>query len=180
MKKIFLLFLSSLILAGCISVTNTTNSSSVSSSDSSSSVISQSSVLNFTVKDVDGNDVNLADYQGKKVYINFWATWCGPCLKEMPELSALDAMREHIVVIGLAYEDNTPEDMRAFMKEHPVVYPIALVDVYDPPKDFETPRGLPMTYIIAPDGTVAKQYTGPVTARMIEQDIAKAGGPAAG
>ncbi len=78
MKKIFLLFLSSLILAGCISVTNTTNSSSVSSSDSSSSVISQSSVLNFTVKDVDGNDVNLADYQGKKVYINFWATWCGP------------------------------------------------------------------------------------------------------
>ena len=68
----------------------------------------------------------------------------------------------------------------AFMKEHPVVYPIALVDVYDPPKDFETPRGLPMTYIIAPDGTVAKQYTGPVTARMIEQDIAKAGGPAAG
>ena len=66
MKKIFLLFLSSLILAGCISVTNTTNSSSVSSSDSSSSVISQSSVLNFTVKDVDGNDVNLADYQGKK------------------------------------------------------------------------------------------------------------------
>jgi hypothetical protein len=52
--------------------------------------------------------------------------------------------------------------------------------VYDPPKDFETPRGLPMTYIIAPDGKVAKKYTGPVSARMIEEDIAKAGGPAAG
>ena len=89
-------------------------------------------------------------------------------------------MREHIVVIGLAYEDNTTEAMQAFMKLHPVVYPIALVDVYDPPKDFETPRGLPMTYIITPAGTVAKQYTGPVSARMIEEDIAKAGGPKAG
>ena len=132
------------------------------------------------VRTLDGKAFDLAAQRGKWAIVNFWATWCGPCLKEMPELSALDAMREHIVVIGLAYEDNTPEDMRAFMKEHPVVYPIALVDVYDPPKDFETPRGLPMTYIIAPDGTVAKQYTGPVTARMIEQDIAKAGGPAAG
>ena len=129
---------------------------------------------------LDGKTFDLAEQRGKWVIVNFWATWCGPCLKEMPELSALDAMREHIVVIGLAYEDNTVEAMQAFMKLHPVVYPIALVDVYDPPKDFETPRGLPMTYIITPDGKVAKQYTGPVSARMIEEDIAKAGGPPVG
>ena len=129
---------------------------------------------------LDGKTFDLAEQRGKWAIVNFWATWCGPCLKEMPELSALDAMREHIVVIGLAYEDNTVEAMQAFMKLHPVVYPIALVDVYDPPKDFETPRGLPMTYIIAPDGMVAKKYTGPVTARMIEEDIAKAGGPKPG
>ena len=129
---------------------------------------------------LDGKTFDLAEQRGKWVIVNFWATWCGPCLKEMPELSALDAMREHIVVIGLAYEDNTVEAMQAFMQEHPVVYPIALIDVYDPPKDFETPRGLPMTYIITPEGKVAKKYTGPVTARMIEEDIAKAGGPKAG
>ena len=129
---------------------------------------------------LDGKTFDLAEQRGKWTIVNFWATWCGPCIKEMPELSALDAMREHIVVIGLAYEDNTPEAMAAFMKEHPVVYPVALVDVYDPPKDFETPRGLPMTYIITPEGKVAKKYTGPVTARMIEEDIAKAGGPKVG
>ena len=129
------------------------------------------------VTTLDGNTFDLAGQRGKWVIVNFWATWCAPCLKEMPELSALDAMREHIVVVGLAYEETTTDELAAFMRKHPVAYPIALVDVYDPPKDFETPRGLPMTYLIAPDGRVAKQYLGPVTARMIEEDIARAGGP---
>lgn len=129
------------------------------------------------VTTLDGNTFDLAGQRGKWVIVNFWATWCAPCLKEMPELSALDAMREHIVVVGLAYEETTTDELAAFMREHPVAYPIALVDVFDPPKDFAAPRGLPMTYLIAPDGRVAKQYLGPVTARMIEEDIARAGGP---
>ncbi len=132
------------------------------------------------VKTVDGGTFDLAEQRGKWTVVNFWATWCGPCLKEMPELSALDAMREHIVVVGLAYEDTTPEDMQAFLKTHPVVYPIALVDVYNPPQDFETPRGLPMTVLVAPDGKVAKTMTGPVTAHDLETAIAAAGGPTPG
>ena len=132
------------------------------------------------VETLDGGTFDLAAHRGKWVVVNYWATWCSPCLKEMPELSALDAMREHVQVVGLAYEDNTPEAMRAFLQDHPVVYPIALVDVYDPPADFDTPRGLPLTYLIAPDGKVARKYTGPVTARMLEEGIAEAGGPKAG
>ena len=132
------------------------------------------------VTTVDGKTFDLAEQRGKWTVVNFWATWCGPCLKEMPELSALDAMREHIVVVGLAYEDTTTEDMQAFLKTHPVVYPIALLDVYNPPKDFDTPRGLPMTVLVGPDGKVAKTITGPVTARDIETAIAAAGGPSAG
>ncbi len=132
------------------------------------------------VATLDGTRFDLATQRGQWVVVNFWATWCSPCLKEMPELSALDAMREHIAVIGLAYEEIEPEAMRAFLKQHPVVYPVAIVDVYDPPKDFATPRGLPMTYLIAPDGKVAKQFLGPVTAQEIEAAIAAAGGPKAG
>ncbi|HJR74471.1 MAG TPA: TlpA disulfide reductase family protein [Luteimonas sp.] len=129
---------------------------------------------------IDGKAYDLAAHRGKWVVVNFWATWCAPCLKEMPELSALDAMREHIEVVGLAYEEIEPKEMEAFLKEHPVVYPIAIVDVYNPPKDFETPRGLPMTYLIAPDGQVAKRFLGPVTAKEIESTVAAAGGPKAG
>lgn len=129
---------------------------------------------------VDGTPYDLAAHRDKWVVVNFWATWCGPCLKEMPELSALDAMRDHIEVIGLAYEEIDTDAMQAFLKDHPVVYPIAIVDTFSPPADFDTPRGLPMTYLIGPDGKVVDKVMGPVTAKSIEATIAKAGGPKAG
>lgn len=132
----------------------------------------------LAVPTLDGKTYDLADHRGKWVVVNFWATWCAPCLKEMPELSALDAMNEHIEVIGLAYEEIDEAAMRAFLEEHPVVYPIAVLDVTAPPEDFDTPRGLPMTYLVAPDGRVAHKVLGPVTAREIEEAIAAAGGPA--
>ncbi|HSM10721.1 MAG TPA: TlpA disulfide reductase family protein [Lysobacter sp.] len=136
-------------------------------------------VPSLQIATLDGERYDLAAHRGKWVVVNFWATWCAPCLKEMPELSALDAMHEHIVVIGLAYEDIEAQAMHDFLQKHPVVYPIAIVDTYAPPADFDTPRGLPMTYLIAPDGTIAKKVLGPVTAAEIEAAIDQAGGPAA-
>ena len=126
---------------------------------------------------LDGSQYDLAAHRGKWVVVNFWATWCKPCVKEMPDLSALDAMREHIEVIGLAYDDSDPKDIAAFLEKHPVSYPIAIVDTFDPPKSFATPRGLPTTYLIAPDGKLAKKFMGPITAAEIEGAIAAAGGP---
>ncbi len=137
-------------------------------------------VPSLQVETIDGARYDLATHRGKWVVVNFWATWCGPCLKEMPELSALDAMREHIDVIGLAYEDIQPADLKAFLLKHPVVYPIAILDVYDPPRDFATPVGLPTTYLISPDGKVARHFLGPVTAHDIDAAVAAAGGPKVG
>ena len=126
----------------------------------------------LAVRTFDGTDWTLAQRRGKWVVVNFWATWCTPCLKEIPELDAFDRAREDVEVIGLAYEEIERPDMEAFLKEHRFSYPVALVDVYAGLPDFPIPRGLPMTYVIAPDGKVAKEFLGPVDMAVL-QDLVK-------
>ena len=126
------------------------------------------------VATLDGQPYDLAAQRGKWVVVNYWATWCGPCIKEMPELSALHAMRDHVEVIGLAYEDASVDELRTFLAKHPVTYPIVIVDPFDPPADFATPRGLPLTHLIDPQGKLAHTFLGPVTAADIEKQIAAA------
>ncbi len=128
----------------------------------------------LAVKTFDGREFDLAAHRGKWVVVNFWATWCNPCLKEIPDLDAMDKARDDVTVIGLAYEEIERADMEAFLKDHPISYPIALIDVYNPPADFDTPRGLPMTYLIAPDGKVAARHLGPVTSEQLSSEIADA------
>ncbi len=128
----------------------------------------------LSVKTVDGQTFDLAQHRGHWVVVNFWATWCAPCLKEIPDLSAFDQAREDVTVIGLAYDEIELIDLKLFLQQHPASYPIALIDVYDPPKDFETPRGLPMTYLLSPEGTVARKFLGPVTSKELEAAIAAA------
>lgn len=117
----------------------------------------------LTVETFQGGTFNLADHRGKWVVVNFWATWCAPCLKEIPDFNAFAKSRPDVQFIGLAYEEIERADMEAFLKDHPIDYPFAILDVYNPPADFDTPRGLPMTVLIAPDGKVAKTFLGPVT-----------------
>jgi len=119
-----------------------------------------------------GEPYDLAEHRGHWVVVNFWATWCTPCLKEMPELSELHARRGDINVVGLAYEEIEAEEMRAFLDQRPVTYPVALVDVNNPPPDFTTPRALPTTYLIGPDGKLARQFLGPISAERIERVVA--------
>ena len=132
----------------------------------------------LVVETLDHGTFDLQAKRGGWVVVNFWATWCKPCLKEIPDFSAFDAARDDVTVIGLAYEEIDPQAMRDFLKQHPAGYPIALLDVYDPPADFATPRGLPMTYLIAPDGTVAERFLGPVTSQELAAAIEKAAAPA--
>ena len=120
------------------------------------------------VTTLDGKTFDLAAQRGKWVIVNYWATWCVPCIKEMPDISRFVAAHQNVVAIGLAYEDSEPADIKAFLARHPVAYPIAQVSLDQPPKDFDEPRGLPTTYLIGPDGKVAKHIVGPVTEASLE------------
>ena len=120
------------------------------------------------VTTLDGKTFDLAAQRGKWVIVNYWATWCVPCIKEMPDISRFVAAHKNVVAIGLAYEDSEPADIKAFLAKHPVVYPIAQVTLDQPLKDFDEPRGLPTTYLIGPDGKVAKHIVGPVTEASLE------------
>jgi len=120
---------------------------------------------------VDGGTFDAVAHRGSWLVVNFWATWCHPCLAEMPELSQLDQRRADLSVLGLAYDDISPDQLKAFLAVHPVRYPIAQVDMFDPPQAFEAPAGLPTTYLLDRQGRIARRFVGPVTAQEIEQVV---------
>jgi thiol-disulfide isomerase/thioredoxin len=123
------------------------------------------------VATLDGKTFDLAAQRGKWVIVNYWATWCVPCIKEMPDISRFVAAHSNVAAIGLAFDDSAPADIKAFVAKHPVVYPIAQVTLDKPAKDFDEPRGLPTTWLIGPDGKVAKRFVGPVTSAELAAAI---------
>lgn len=123
------------------------------------------------VATLEGGTFDLAAQRGHWVIVNYWATWCVPCIKEMPDISHFVATHKNVRAIGLAYEDSEPADIKAFLVKHPVVYPIAQVTLDTPLKDFDEPRGLPTTYLIDPSGKVVQRRLGPVTEAMLQQWI---------
>ena len=124
------------------------------------------------INTLDGKPYDLAQQRGKYVIVNYWATWCVPCIKEMPDISRfVAAHKDKVAAIGLAYEDTDKADIQAFLARHPVSYPIAQVTLDQPPKDFDEPRGLPTTWLIGPDGKVAKRFVGTVNESSLGQAI---------
>lgn len=150
-------WLTPLLLAGCCLVT--------------AAVAAEDQLPGFETRDIHGELLSLEAYRGQWVVVNFWATWCKPCRKEIPELDALHREREDVTVIGLAFEDVEPQAIIDFLVTYPAAYPIALVDLYEPPEAFGAPRVLPTTIVIDPRGHQRKTFLGPVTREMIESYI---------
>ncbi len=131
----------------------------------------QPAPVDLELATLDGGTFRFADQRGKWVVVNFWATWCAPCVKEIPDLSAFDQARDDAVVVGFAFEEAEPDEVLAFLARHPASYPIVLVDVYAPPAGFDVPRGLPTTYLVNPEGLVAHRFVGPITGKDIATRI---------
>ena len=134
--------------------------------------------LAFEVTDTDGKRHRLADYRGKWVVVNFWATWCTPCIKEIPEIAAFHSANapERAVVLGIALDSEDEAKTRQFAKKFGHTYPLVLEDD-DTEKVFGKVKGLPTTMLYDPSGNRAWVRTGTVTRKSLEDAIANAGRP---
>ena len=121
---------------------------------------------------VDGRQFNLEQYQGQWVVVNYWATWCPPCIVEMPELQDFhDANKDkNAIVIGINTELIGKQQLLRFLDDYFITYPIF---VSRPTQESELGLipGLPTTFMVSPQGEVVARQVGPVTRDMIEQFI---------
>jgi thiol-disulfide isomerase/thioredoxin len=127
--------------------------------------------VEFGLQALGGGEIMLSDYRGEWVVINYWATWCAPCRKEIPDLSNLHKERSDVTVLGLAFEELDDSGFYDFLEDYDVSYPILKVDVYAPPEPFGAPLALPTTIILDKQGRAVKGFMGPVTREVIEQFI---------
>jgi peroxiredoxin len=129
--------------------------------------------LDFTVKDMNGAEVRLADYKGKVILLNYWATWCGPCKVEIPDLIALHDQYKNqgLVVLGVSQDDD-PETLRSFADAYKMNYPVLVGRDAPELLDAQGPLwGLPTSYLIARDGTICTRHLGPATKEEFEREI---------
>ncbi len=129
--------------------------------------------LDFSLPALDGTIIKLSDFRGQWVLVNYWARWCAPCREEMPELSRIHDEMEKVTVLGLTFEDAEADEISKFMVDYPVSYPILLVDTSDPPADLGTPRGLPASYLIGPDGNLQRLFLGVVDLKTLRRTISQ-------
>ena len=135
--------------------------------------------LDFTLKDQFGNTHTLADYKGKTIFLNFWATWCGPCKAELPDIQKLyekysEETEEEVVVLGVAGpkmgNEKTEEEIIEFLKENELTYPV-LMDT-----DWTLFQGygissFPTTFMIDKEGNVFGYVPGQLSYDIMEDII---------
>ena len=133
----------------------------------------QVNAVEYQLPDTDGQMQSLDQYQGKWVIVNYWATWCGTCLKELPDLVSLheDNKDQDIVVVGVNFEAIGNDQLKAFVAEQSIPYPILRSEPVPVTAIGKVPA-LPTTYIIDPEGKVVAGEVGLVTQQDLEDYIA--------
>jgi peroxiredoxin len=117
---------------------------------------------NFTLPGLDGKMVSLTDHKGKVVLLNIWATWCLPCVEEMPSMEKLhqELKDEGFEILAVSIDESGAEAVLPFMKKHKLSFP-ALTDTKGAMKNLYQTTGVPESFIIDKDGTIVEEVIGP-------------------
>lgn len=126
----------------------------------------------FTLTDIEGRRLSLSDYRGKVVILDFWAPWCPPCKREIPDFIALQKQYEsrglQIIGIGLDQQEN----VASFARENGINYPVLIGDD-DISKLYGGISGIPTTFIIDKEGNVSSRFEGFNDKTVFEEAIKK-------
>ena len=121
----------------------------------------------FDLTDTSGKPQRLADFKGRWVVVNFWATWCVPCIQEIPEISAFRKSHADVVVIGVAVDAEDAPKVQAFAKKVGHDYPLVLSnDAVE--KQVGAPKALPTTRVYDPAGKLVYDKPSRVDAKVLE------------
>jgi thiol-disulfide isomerase/thioredoxin len=124
----------------------------------------------FAVTDIDGRELSTASLRGKVVIVNFWATWCGPCRAEVPDLVALQAKyKDTLQVIGVSEDEAGVEVVKRFAAEHKINYPIVMMTPQIE-KLYPGISALPTSFIVDRESRVVQKHVGMLTARTTEYE----------
>ena len=190
MKKLTILsatlLSSALILNACASTFEKKEETNKQTSTSSSSETKATQAFDFTAMDKNGKTVKLSDFKGKKVYINMWASWCGPCMREIPELEKVYQKYKNnkdIVFLSMTspndaeFKNQSPQDKSKDVilkkaKELGATYPV-LFDVNDRFIINYAIRSFPTHILINSDGTFETRIAGAVTEESLTKELEK-------
>jgi thiol-disulfide isomerase/thioredoxin len=128
--------------------------------------------LQFTLKDMNGVDVKLANFKGKVILLNFWATWCGPCRAEIPSLVELQQQYgKDLVVLGVSIDDPV-DKLKPYASEMKMNYPVLVGDGRDDVQEAYGPLwGIPVSVFVDRDGKIAKKHSGIASKEQFEREI---------